>query len=152
MSEKITYITQHGLTKLEDELNYLKTVKRKEIAEVLKETVVNIEDPDFLITQEEQGFVEGRIRDLEMLLSNVEIIQPGYHGDRIKIGSTVVIKEGPDDSSTFTIVGSAEADPVNGLISDESPIGQALIGLKAGDSTEVKTPSGVVKLWVLAIQ
>ena len=152
MSEKITYITQHGLTKLEDELSYLKTVKRSEIAETLKEMVVNIEDPDFLITQDEQAFVEGRIRDLEMLLSNVEIIEPGYHGDRIKIGSTVVIKEGDDDSSTFTIVGSAEADPPNGMISDESPIGKALIGLKAGDSTEVTTPSGVVKLWVLAIQ
>lgn len=151
MSEKITYITSKGLKKLEDELEHLRTVRRKEVAEYLQETTGDIEDPEFLFAQDEQAFVEGRIRALENMLSNVQIIEPGNRGNLVEIGSTVVIQEEGFDSETYTIVGPAEANPSEGLISDESPIGKALIGNKAGDQLEVKTPSGKVKYRILAV-
>lgn len=151
--EKTTYITSKGLEKLQSELLYLSTVRRQEIAQYLQETISgDVEDPEFLFAQEEQAFVEGRILELERLLANVKIIEPGNQGDIVDIGSTVIIKENGKDSETFTIVGSAEADPAVGLISDESPIGKALIGCKAGDEKEIKTPSGLVRFSIIAVQ
>jgi transcription elongation factor GreA len=151
MSEKITYITQKGLNRLESELDHLRTVRRREVAEYLKETIVNIEDPEFLYAQEEQAFVEGRIQALEGMLANFQIIEPGNRGGLVDIGTIVVIKGDDSDSETYTIVGSAEANPSGGFISDESPIGKALMGSIAGDEREVKTPSGLLRYRVLAV-
>lgn len=151
--EKPNYITEKGLEKLQIELVHLSTVRRQEIAQYLQETISgDVEDPEFLFAQEEQAFVEGRILELEKLLSNVKIIEPGNRGDQVEIGSTVIIKENDNETETYTIVGFAEADPSIGLISDESPIGKALIGSKAGDEKDIRTPSGPVRITILAVQ
>ena len=152
-SEKVTYITPKGLQKLEAELLYLRTEKRREIANFLQETLGDVEDNEYLIAVEEQAFVEGRISQLEDLLTNVKIIEPGQKSmGVVELGSTVVIREGDIDAETFTIVGAAEADPQAGLISNESPLGKALMGSKVGNEVEIKAPVGLLKFRVLAIQ
>lgn len=152
-SEKVTYITPKGLEKLEAELKYLQTVRRREIANYLQETMGDVEDSEYLIAMEEQAFVEGRICQLEELLSNVKVIEPGQKSKGVvDLGNTIVLREGDNDAETFTIVGAAEADPKVGLISNESPLGKALIGSKVGDDVEIKAPAGLLKFRVLAVQ
>jgi transcription elongation factor GreA len=151
-STKLTHITPTGLARLENELEYLKTVKRREVARFLQETLGDVEETEYLIAVEEQAFVEGRIRALEGLLANVQVIEPGKGSGLVDIGSTVVVKNGDMESETFTIVGSAEADPKEGLISNESPLGKALLGSRIGDNLEIKAPAGILKFRVLAIQ
>jgi transcription elongation factor GreA len=151
-STKLTHITPTGLARLENELEYLKTVKRREVASFLQETLGDVEETEYLIAVEEQAFVEGRIRALEGLLANVQVIEPGKGSGLVDIGSTVVVKNGDMESETFTIVGSAEADPKEGLISNESPLGKALLGSRIGDNLEIKAPAGILKFRVLAIQ
>jgi transcription elongation factor GreA len=152
-SEKITYITAKGLEKLEAELLYLRTEKRREIAVYLQETLGDVEDNEYLIAMEEQAFVEGRISKLEDLLSNVKMIEPGQKTIGIvELGSTVVVREGDHNAETFMLVGPAEADPLSGLISNESPLGKALLGSKVGDEVEFKAPDGIFKFRVLAVQ
>ena len=152
-SEKITYVTPKGLEKLEAELLYLRTEKRREIANYLQETMGDVEDSEYMIAMEEQAFVEGRISQLEDLLSNVKVIEPGQKSTGVvDLGSTAVIREGDNDAETFTIVGAAEADPKKGLISNESPLGKALMGSKVGDDISFKAPAGTLKFRVLAIQ
>jgi transcription elongation factor GreA len=151
--EKITYVTPKGLEKLEAELLYLRTEKRREIANYLQETMGDVEDSEYMIAMEEQAFVEGRISQLEDLLSNVKVIEPGQKSTGVvDLGSTAVIREGDNDAETFTIVGAAEADPKKGLISNESPLGKALMGSKVGDDISFKAPAGTLKFRVLAIQ
>lgn len=153
ITEKVTYITPKGLEKLEAELLYLRTERRREIANYLQETMGDVEDSEYLIAMEEQAFVEGRICQLEDLLSNVRVIQPGQKsGGVVDLGSTIVLREGDNDAETFTIVGAAEADPKIGLISNESPLGKALLGRKVGDDLEIKVPVGLLKFRVLAVQ
>jgi transcription elongation factor GreA len=149
---KVTYITPKGLSRLQNELEYLKTVKRSEIASYLQETSGDVEEPEYLFAQEEQSFVEGRIQELERLLANVQVIEPGEGSGFVEIGSTVVIKFDNTEAETYTIVGSAEADPALGLISNESPIGSALLGCQVGDEKGVNTPSGLMVYQVIAIQ
>jgi transcription elongation factor GreA len=152
-SNKITYITPKGLEKLETELLYLRTEKRREIADYLQEILADVEDNEYLIAMEEQAFVEGRISQLEDLLANVEMIEPGHKSIGIvNIGSTVVVREGGLDAETFTVVGAAEADPLSGLISNDSPLGKALMGSKVGDEVEFKAPDGKMRFRVLAVQ
>ena len=151
MTERITYITPKGLTRLEEELDYLRTKKRQEVVKYLQETTSNIEDPEFLYAQDEQAFVEGRIRALEDMLAKVQIIEKGKCGGIVGVGSTIVIKPDDGETETYMIVGSAEANPSEGLISDESPIGKAFIGSRVGDEREVRTPSGNLKLKILAL-
>jgi transcription elongation factor GreA len=151
--EKITYVTPKGLEKLEAELLYLRTEKRREIAHYLQDTMGDVEDSEYLIAMEEQAFVEGRISQLEDLLSNIKVIEPGQNSTGVvDLGSTAVIREGDNDAETFTIVGAAEADPKKGLISNESPLGKALMGSKVGDEISFKAPAGTLKFRVLAIQ
>jgi transcription elongation factor GreA len=149
---KVTYITPKGLSRLQNELEYLKTVKRSEIASYLQETSGDVEEPEYLFAQEEKAFVEGRIQELERLLANVQVIEPGEGSGYVEIGSTVVIKFDNTEAETYTIVGSAEADPALGLISNESPIGSALLGCQVGDEKGVNTPSGLMVYQVIAIQ
>ena len=153
-SEKVTYITQKGLEKLQSELEYLQTVKRQEVADYLQETMGNVEEPEYLIAIEERAFVEGRICQLKSLLSNVQLIRPGQNHSRIvDIGSTVVLRENSGiEIETYTIVGSTEANPGSGLISNESPLGKALLGSRAGDVVEFNGPEGLLKFRVLAVQ
>ena len=152
-SRKTTYITQKGMEKLKSELTNLQTVKRLEISVSLRETMGGFEDNEYLLVLEEQAFVEGRIQQLEMLLRNVKVIQPGQNKSGVvDLGSTVVLRDDSMESETYTIVGSAEADPPKGMISNVSPLGQALLGRKVGEDIEIKTPSGLLSFRVCAVR
>jgi transcription elongation factor GreA len=153
LSEKITYLTPKGLEKLKNELSYLRIDKRRDIANNLQETLGDVEDNEYLLALEEQAFVEGRIRKLEQLLCNVKVIEPGKDSNgTVDLFSTVVLREGDADAETYSIVGAAEADPKMGMISNESPLGKALLGSKVGDDIEINAPAGLLKFRVLAVQ
>ncbi len=140
------YVTKDGLQKLKDELKELKTVKRKEIAwriQEAKELGDLSENAEYVEAKTEQGFIEGRIIELENILKNVEVIPESAGGDEVQVGSTVSFTT-PQGERQYTIVGSNEANPAKGLISNESPLGQAFLGRKIKDSVEISLPSGRV--------
>ncbi|MBW8012439.1 MAG: transcription elongation factor GreA [Chloroflexi bacterium] len=142
------YLTKAGHKKLQEELDYLRGDKRKEMAERLREAAENslgefVEDPEFEAAKNAQAFVEGRIRELEGLLANVSIItKKRKKNGVVEIGSKVIIREGRSKPEEYIIVGQAEANPRNGMISHESPLGSALLEHKEGDKVEVDAPSG----------
>jgi transcription elongation factor GreA len=152
-SKKVTYITPKGLARLEGELNHLRTVRRLEIAQYLQETTGDVEETEYQIALEEQAFVEGRIHQLEKLLNDVRVVQPGESKNGlVEVGNTVIVRENNLDAETYTIVGAAEANPEEGLISNESPLGKALLGSRVGDEIVIKAPLGLLKFRVLAVQ
>jgi transcription elongation factor GreA len=152
------FLTKEGFKKLEAELDYLRTEKRKEVAQRLHEAAESslgefVEDPEFEAAKNEQSFVEGRIRELEILLANAKLIKKkrSKNGE-VQIGSTVVIKEGRAKPEEYRIVGAAEANPREGKVSHASPLGEALIGKKAGEKVEVKAPSGSFTVKVVEVK
>ena len=147
------YLTREGLAKLKVELKQLKTVKRKEIAlriQEAKELGDLSENAEYAEAKSEQGFIEGRIIEIENTLKNAVVISEEKSSGLVKVGSSLKVKTN-DNEMTLTIVGSNEANPGNGLISNESPLGQALLGHKVGDQVEGKVPAGVVKYKILSI-
>ncbi len=139
--KKQFYLTHEGVEELKTELSEL-TAQRGPIAERIKtarEFGDLSENAEYSSARQEQERVESRISDIENILLNVEIIQKSAKSDVVSLGSTVVLENGT--KKQFTIVGTVEADPLNGKISDESPIGQALLGKKLGDQVEIKTPA-----------
>jgi transcription elongation factor GreA len=147
MEHDKVYLTAEGITKLRDDLDHLKNVRRPALAERLHHAIQQgdlSENADYQTTKEEQGFVEGRIQELEsMLLDAVVIDSSQVPKGQVGIGSRVIVtEEGEDDAETFVIVGAAESDPAQGRISYESPIGRALIDRKVGDKVTVKAPVG----------
>ena len=151
-SENVAYITPKGLARLESELYRLQSVGRREIAQRLQDAMGDAEDTEYLITLEEQAFVEGRIRQLKELLSNAHVIELGQSNNGlVEIGNTVVVREDAMDVETYTIVGAMEANPGEGLISNESPLGKALLGSRVGDALEIKVPIGLLKFRVIAV-
>jgi len=152
------FLTQEGFNKLEEELEYLRTVKRKEVAARLHEAAESslgefVEDPEFEAAKNEQSFVEGRIRELELLLANAKLIEKKRNKNgEVEVGSVVVIKEGRLKPEEYQIVGAAEANPREGKISHESPLGKALLGAKEGDKVEVKAPSGSFTVKVVEVK
>jgi len=154
MSEKPTYLTAAGKQKLEEELEYLRTVRRPEIAKRIhdaKEDGDIMENAGYDEAKNEQAFVEGRIKTLEALLRRVEIIAESGQGDTVCLGSKVTVVETGGQPETFHIVGPAESDPSQGRISDESPLGRALIGHRAGDQVVVQTPEGPIEFKILGV-
>ena len=156
MAERDVFLTMEGLKKLEDELDELKTVRRKEIAERIKEALAFgdiSENAEYDEAKNEQAQLEERIAKLEALLRNAKIIdEEDISTDNVSIGSRVKVKDLEyDEEIEYTIVGSAEADPYEGKISNESPVGKALIGGKLGDTVEVKVPDGIIKYEILEI-
>lgn len=156
MVERDVFLTMEGLKKLEDELDELKTVRRKEIAERIKEALAFgdiSENAEYDEAKNEQAQLEERIAKLETLLRNAKIIdEEDISTDNVSIGSRVKVKDLEyDEEIEYTIVGSAEADPYEGKISNESPVGKALIGGKSGDTVEVKVPDGIIKYEILEI-
>ena len=150
---KQTVITDEGLKRLEAELDELKTVRRKEVAEKIKVALSFgdlSENSEYDEAKNEQAIVEGRIAEIENQLKNVRVLdETDFNTENIHVGSTVTVREkGKKKSATYRIVGSTEADPLGGRISDESPIGKALIGHVKGDELEVETPGGTLKLVV----
>ena len=153
---KQTVITDEGLKKLEAELDELKTVKRKEVAEKIKVALGYgdlSENSEYDEAKNEQAIIEGRIAEIENQLKNVRVLDEAEIGtENVHIGSTVTVTEkGTKTKETYRIVGSTEADPLGGKISDESPIGKALLGRRKGEEVEVETPGGVIVLKVVDI-
>lgn len=152
------FLTPEGHKKLEGELIHLRTVKRKEVAERLREAAESslgefVEDPEFEAAKNEQSFVEGRIRELEVLLANAKVISKKRKSNgQVEVGMTVVIKEGRRKPEEYRIVGAAEANPREGKISHQSPLGSALMGAKVGDKVEVEAPSGSFTVKIVEIK
>ncbi len=154
--EKETILTESGLRKLEEELEYLKTTRRKEIAERIKaakEFGDLAENAEYDDAKNEQAFVEGRILQIDQMLRSARIIDNStVPSDAVMVGSTVRLKDlAAGEELSYTIVGSAEADPLRDRISNESPVGQALIGHKKGHTVTVKVPAGTLKYTILEI-
>lgn len=155
MKENQVYITDEGLSKLRVEYDDLIKNKRKEIAERIASARALGEtdeiSAEYEAAREEQSFIEGRILELEEILKNAKIIDPSKNGNKVvEVGSTVTV-EIDSNHETYTIVGSVEAEPGKGKISHESPVGQALLGLKVGDDVEVTTPTTTLKYKVKKI-
>ena len=156
-TEKVFPMTQAGKEKLEQELEQLKTVKRKEVVERIKiaRSFGDLsENSEYDSAKEEQAFVEGRITTLENMIRNAKIIQEDeVSTDAVSLGRTVTFVELPDgDEESYTIVGSAEADPFEGTISNDSPIAKSLMGKKVGDEVTVQTPGGEMNVRITTIK
>jgi transcription elongation factor GreA len=150
------FLTKEGYNKLQDELEYLRTTKRQEVASRLHEAMEGgelIENAEYEAAKNEQAFVEGRIQELDALLASAKIIEENgkKKSDGVQLGSKVTIKEGNFEAETFTIVGVAEANPREGKISNESPIGKAILGRKVGESVKVETPGGTYTVKILKV-
>ena len=144
MNTKTTYISRNGLAKLRAELEEILSVQRPEIAQRIhdaKEHGDLSENAEYEDAKNEQAFVEGRIQTLESMIKNAAIIDEHTSTDHVQIGSTVKV-DGEDGLQSFEIVGSAEAKPAEGRISNESPVGRALLGKRKGDKVMVKVPAG----------
>ncbi|MBY0220996.1 transcription elongation factor GreA [Mammaliicoccus sciuri] len=157
VSEKKFPMTVSGKQKLEEELEYLKTVKRKEVVERIKiaRSYGDLsENSEYDSAKEDQAFVEGKISSLESMIRNAVIItEDELNNDEVQLGKTVTFKEIPDgEEETYTIVGSAEANPLEGLISNDSPIAKGLIGRKKDDKVKILTPGGEMSVEILEIK
>ncbi|WP_342432400.1 transcription elongation factor GreA [Neobacillus sp. FSL H8-0543] len=155
--EKVFPMTQAGKDKLEQELEHLKSVKRKEVVERIKiaRSFGDLsENSEYDSAKEEQAFVEGRITTIENMIRNAKIIREDeVASDSVALGRSVTFVELPDgEEETYTIVGSAEADPFEGKISNDSPIAKSLLGKKVGDQVSVQTPGGDMSVRIVSIK
>jgi len=149
-----SFLTRDGHQKLQEELEYLRTVKRQEVAERLHEAMEGgelIEDAEYEAAKNEQAFVEGRIQELEILLANARVIEETGKMEVAQVGAKVTIQEDGSDPEEYTIVGPAEANPRNGRISNESPLGRALMDHRAGETVRVDAPGGSFVVRILKV-
>ena len=149
------YLTREGYEKLQDELDYLRTVKRQGVADRLHEAIDGselIEDAEYEAAKNEQAFVEGRILELEGLLANAKIVEKNGDSSFVQIASRVTIQEEGGEPEEYVIVSPVEANPREGKISDESPLGKALMGHEVGDEVEVVAPNGSYKVKIINIE
>jgi transcription elongation factor GreA len=151
------YLTAEGLKKIQEEYTYLTETRRKEVAQMIAEAKAEgdiSENAGYDEAKTAQGFLEGRIRELENLLKNAQLIEEHEQPKgEVSLGRTVIVREeGTDFEETYTIVGSVEADPTKGRISNSSPIGKALIGKRVGHKATVQSPGGEIIFEVLKIK
>ena len=150
-----SFLTKEGYDKLQEELEHLRTTGRQEVAARLREAADGedlIENAEYEAAKNQQAFIEGRIKELEILLATAKIIEEPPSTDIVQLGSKVTISEvGSRSKETYTIVGQAEANPIEGKISNESPIGKALISKKVGDTVEVNAPDGSFKVKIVEV-
>jgi len=156
MPDNPVLLTQEGMTKLEHELEHLKTVRRPQVAERIrqaKELASTQNNAEYDDAKNEQAFVEGRILTLQKMIQDATLIdeEQAHHASRVQIGSTVHVVEGQDKKREFTIVGSAEVDASQGKISNESPVGVALLGKRVGDEVQVSAPKGILRFTITKI-
>jgi transcription elongation factor GreA len=154
---KKSYLTAEGARKLREELDYLRTIKRQELAERLSFAIKQgdlSENADYAAAKEDQSFLEGRILELERTLRDIVILdETSVAVGIVRLGSKiVVVEEGSPDQETFQLVGRVEADPAKGKISNESPLGHALIGKRLGDKVRITAPGGQAIFKVIAIE
>ncbi len=150
-----TYLTPEGAEKLKKELEELKGPRRQELSKRLRSAIQMgdlSENADYHKAKEDQGFLEGRIQEIEYMLRNAVIIEPNARRDVVSIGSRVTIQEGSEPEETYHVVGAKEADPRKGRISNESPIGRALMDHKVGEEVEAETPGGKIRFKILKIE
>lgn len=157
MSDKEVILTQEGLKKLEDELENLKSVKRREVAERIKVAIGYgdiSENSEYEDAKNEQAFIEGRVLTLEKMLRNARIINSDEIGtDIVGIGATVTVEDMEfGDVVEYTIVGTAESNPLQNKISNESPVGKAIIGKAKGTVVDVNVPAGVIQYKIVDIK
>ncbi len=154
-TQKQSYLTGEGRGKLEAELDELRTVRRLEVMDRLykaKDSAGTEENSDYEDARNEQAFLEGRILEVEALLKNSVLIEEGHApGGRIQIGSHFTLRSDEGDEDEYTVVGSAEADAAHGRISNESPVGRAVLGHRKGDKVDVKVPAGVIKFAIVSV-
>lgn len=155
-TERTVYLTEEGLKKLKEELDYLLNVRRLEVAKQIAEAKAEgdlRENAGYDEAKNAQAFMEGRIRELEVKLKYAKIIdESAAPSDEVALGRTVIVQEvGTTFKETYVLVGSSEADPANGRISNESPVGRALLGHKVNDVVQVSSPGGVIQFSIVAI-
>ena len=154
--QKEQYLTSEGEKRLRVELEQLRGPARYELAKRLRSAIQMgdlSENADYIKAKEDQGFLEGRIQELEYILRHATVIENnGDHHDVVDIGATITVQEGDFPPEVYYMVGTAEADPLNGRLSIESPIGEALMGKKVGASVKIDTPSGELRLRLLDIK
>lgn len=154
-----SFLTREGHQRLQEELEHLRTVKRQEVANRLREAMedgggdmgVDL-DAEYEAAKNEQAFVEGRIQELEILLANARVIQETGAREVVEVGATVTIREGDNEPEVYTVVGRAEANPREGRISNESPLGRALMDHRAGESVRVEAPGGSFTVDILKVE
>jgi transcription elongation factor GreA len=150
------YLTAEGIKELRQELDHLVNIKRPALAKRLRHAIQQgdlSENADYSAAKEEQGFLEGRIQQIEVMLLRAKIIDENSPTDKVSLGNQVtVVEDGIDEEEIFQIVGPAEAHPANGKISYESPLGQALMGHKVGDVVTFNAPGGAIAFKVVSIQ
>jgi len=151
------FLTKEGYQKMQEELDYLRKQKRQEVADRLHEAMEGgelIENAEYEAAKNEQAFVEGRIQELEMLLATARVIENNgkKKKDTVQIGTTVTIKEKDFDEETYTIVGAVEANPREGKISNESPIGKAILNRKLNEEVQVEAPDGSYTIRIVKIK
>jgi len=154
MSEQTVYLTREGYERLQSELDYLRKVRRQEVARRLHDALAEgdlLENAELEAARNEQAFVEGRILELERMLGSAEIIEAAQSGEVVSLGSRVTIVEDNYPPETYHIIDSAEADPSEGRISFKSPLGRALMGRRVGDEVRVNAPDGVIVFHVVEI-
>jgi len=155
MSQPQSFLTPEGETKLKAELAELKGPRREELSRRLRSAIQMgdlSENADYHKAKEDQGFLEGRILEIEAILRNAVIIKKNHDSDVVSIGTHVTIQEDGSPPETYHLVGPTEADPRNGRISHESPIGRALLDKKVGDTAEAEAPGGVIRFKILKIE
>lgn len=149
------FLTPEGARKIKEELAQLKGPRRQELAKRLRYAISQgdlSENADYIAAKEEQAFLEGKILELETILREAEVIETPTETEEVAIGSTVLVSDDTGEQQTYLIVGMKEADPRNGKISNESPIGRALLGKHVGDVAVAKTPGGDYSLKIIAIR
>ena len=156
MAQRETLLTSEGLQQLQEELSHLRSARRQEVAARIhkaSETGGTVDNAEYDEAKNEQAFIEGRIRGLENILAKA-VVAPSRDKaeDSVVFGSSVTVVDSARVKRNYTVVGSAEAAPLEGKISNESPVGRALLGRKVGDHVEVETPSGVMKLTVTKVR
>ncbi|MCC6299713.1 MAG: transcription elongation factor GreA [Anaerolineales bacterium] len=151
---QLIYLTPEGEAKLKTELAELTGSRREELAQRLRSAIQMgdlSENADYHKAKEDQAFLEGRIQEIEAIL-RIAVIVEKQHSDVVMVGSRVTVQEEGFDPETYSMVGAKEADPRNGKISNESPIGSALMGRKAGDTAEAQTPGGNIKFKIVKVE
>jgi transcription elongation factor GreA len=154
MTNPQMYLTPEGAAKLREELKELTGPRREELSKRLRSAIQMgdlSENADYHKAKEDQAFLEGRIQEIQAVLGTAVIVEK-THGDTVSVGSTVTVQEEDFDPETYYVVGAKEADPRNGKISNESPIGRALMDHKVGDIVEADTPGGKLKFKILKLE
>lgn len=154
MADQPQYLTPEGVKQLEQELDELRTHRRKAVADLIndsKELGTSLNNAEYDEAKREQSFIEGRIQELEQVLHHAKVVQHGVAGT-VSLGSRVVAKTADGEEEHFTLVGHAESNPLDGKISNESPVGQALMGRRVGDVVQVKVPAGVLTYTIISVE